>query len=377
MDKKRKVPAEIAWVLILVFLLVLTCWWIPGRGAAGRQDSLSASRAGKKLFYDVVTRLHADVARELDKLIPDPSVDTCLMLGPSRYPNRTDLEDLYRWVAEGHTLVFAARWNDPALDLSPFPVRICPYSSDGLFAEGLVPDLQPDSTKSLSTPAYPELETGNVVWRSQGFLDLSSYDADAEDRPFVLVDTGTIQAVAVPIGSGFLIACATDDPFTNNSVRDSSAALLAVRILESGIVVGPICFGEYLNRSGGPSGFRLLFDPDLRPFTLQILIGLVLFLWATARRFGPPEPELPPGRRATSEHARALGELYRHRKQGGHVLTRYLAYVRDQVGLNPRTDTLTLLEQAAHLAASPSLDNRSAAAMIRKLAQHFEPEQGN
>jgi len=388
---RRKFPLDSLWIFALILLLVLTVWWLPGRGASGRRDSFSASRSGKKLFYDMVDRLHPDVDRELNRLLPGPTVDTYLLLGPSRYPNEAEWTDLYDWVASGHTLIFAAKWEDPAIDLYPFPVRIRPNVIDEVL-ESLGAE-----EEILELPIYPGLESERPVWRSKGmvvvddFTEISdeedeefggSYDAVDEDEGSLLdsaemlVLNSGIQAASLPIGSGYLIVCATDDPFTNEAVRGSASAILATRILESGVVVGPISFGEHLNRSGSPGGFRLLFDPDLRPFTLQLLIFLVLFLWATARRFGPSEPNPPGRRRATSEHARALGELYLRRNHGTHVLARYLDYARERSGLSPNDKVVALFDEANDLVQSPSLDNRAAASMIRKLAQHFDPQQG-
>lgn len=90
----------------------------------------------------------------------------------------------------------------------------------------------------------------------------------------------------------------------------SDQALLAYRILETAATNGETWFDEVLNGSGVPKVLGILFAPEFRPITLQLILVAILFGWLGARRFGLARFSTHSRRRSIVEHAEAVGMLY-------------------------------------------------------------------
>jgi len=125
--------AEYLWLLLVVFVLLLSVWWLPG-GSGLLTDSYSVSHAGKKVFYLTLQQMGYRVSRHTDELIPGtPEPSTLLILGPARYPTEEQWQALYQDVRAGSTLIVAASVSEPVADTGPFNIRMTwrdnPFSS--------------------------------------------------------------------------------------------------------------------------------------------------------------------------------------------------------------------------------------------------------
>lgn len=339
MSKRRppRVRAEWGWIAAVALIFTLSVWWFPARGG-GPADTFTAGAGGKKAFFALVSELEPDVERHLEGPFPLQSAATLCIIGPARPPDPREWELLYEWVREGHTLIFAARYGDPAVDLSPFEARVEPSLALARKASGgREEDRDGDKDKHdewASDAGWTvgdggletELLEGELEWQSQGYLVDESEDAQ------VLVSvSGQPQVFRQEVGRGVLVLCCSDYIFSNASLVAGDNALLAYRILESGNMEGPVYFDESLNASGTPKVVGLLVEPKFRAITLQLLLVVLAFGWWGSRRFGPPLPPDESPRRSIVEHAEALGNLYFKSGSGDRAVASYLEYFRREL----------------------------------------------
>jgi hypothetical protein len=281
-------------------------------------------------------------------------------------------------------LVFAARWNDPEVDLGAFDVEVKMGISS-------TEDAEAEQSRSEPEPAEPELEAaeaklftdlaaGELEWMSLARVETASAGAEVAVTYF-----DSAQVIRQPVGSGTLIVASSDFIFNNVALAEGDNVVLAFRILELAHPSGPVYFDESLNAAGPPKIVGILFDEPLRPLTLQFIIFSVLFVWMGSRRFGPPEVERAARRRSLTEHAAALGNLHYKVGSGSRVVASYLEYFRQElrlhhekcreaqaiaerarVGLDSAKHVLT---QADRATKNPNLEPAKAAWLVKSLAQ--------
>jgi hypothetical protein len=326
---------EAVWVGGLLLLLLSGFYWLPGSGEA-RSDSFSASASGKKAFFSLAQRLIADVRRNTGKLQPPEDATTLCLIGPARYPAAREWQQLHQWVQGGGTLVFVARYEDPVVDLGPFRLKVVhrlknaasdPDEDDSPDSPG--PAEQTEGSGPGALEVDPHLAEGEFNWPSAGWVQGASPDAWVAVALF-----GLPQVVFQEVGEGEIVVVASDALFTNAALLTGDNGLVAFRILEYADAGGPLYFDETLNASGPPKVFGLLFDPPLRPMTLQALMVVLLFGWWGSRRFGPVTSLSPLARRDITEHAVALGNLHFKVGTGGRLVASYLERFRHRLRLN-------------------------------------------
>jgi len=372
----------------LLFLLLLSgFFWLPGGGQAV-SDSFSVSVSGKKAFFSLAERLLADARRNTEKLQPPENAATFCLLGPARYPDAREWQLLHDWVQAGGTLVFAARAEDPAADLGPFGLKVV------FQMRGKENESKHQATKEgeKSLPALevdPELAEGKFDWASQGWIQ-----GEREEAWVPVRSAGLPQVVYQEMGEGEIVVVASDAIFTNGALLTPEAGLLAFRILDYADTGGPLYFDESLNASGPPKVFGLLFDPPLRPITLQALMAVLLFGWWGIHRFGPPVSLSHALRRDVTEHAVALGNLHFKVGTGGRLVASYLEHFRHELRLNylaaagqdvaaalsrrarlDREATKNALGLASRTASRERVAPAQAAAAVRGLARILEKVQ--
>jgi hypothetical protein len=370
------------WLFPALFLGLLLVGYglIPLPQNREKTDTFGADRSGKKVFFDLAARVLPDVRRSSGSLVPeDPDADVLVMLGPARYPDRAQWQTLHDWVSEGRALVFAAKWQDPAVELSPFGIEVVPSFSQ--HPEGSEEDegSTDESAAAEEIPAFEsELVEGPVEWRSEGHIRFT------DPKGTVVVSTGGWpQVVWQPVGEGIVIVCASDFIFSNLSVIEPENAVLAFRILEQGSPAGPVYFDEGLNQAGAPAVVGVLFEGPFRLPTLQLLLVTLLFGWMVSRRFGPLLRKGRAERRSLVEHAEALGSLHYKVQTGAALLDSYLEYFGRDLGLAYRTgpkgrvledvrgrgkDEKEAITRAVRASKSPKLDRARVAEVLRSLA---------
>ncbi len=354
MKSRQKWRIEWAWLIAVLFVILLGFSWLPGR-ARDKLDSYSPTPRGKSAFYALVQRYVKETSRQESRLIGHRRADTAglrtlVILGPARYPKESEWKRLHAWVAKGNTLVFAARLADPLVELKGFGLHIVPARSLGseppkMGADKKKMGVDADKKKGagashvvkvrttkLELKIKTKLVVGNVRWFSAGCIKI---DPSVKPRVRVLVESdGGDQAVVAAVGKGRIVVVASDEIFVNQShLLGDDHPVLAYRLFEQRGVTGPVVFDEYLNITGTPKVFGLLFEAMLRPITLQVLLVAALFGWWGSRRFGPPMPPANPPRRSIVEHAEALGNLHFRAGTGARAVAAYLEYWRAEMHL--------------------------------------------
>jgi hypothetical protein len=318
------------------------------------------------------------VDRNPEGLLPPDDAETLVILGPERYPDRVQWQMLYDWVSEGHALLFAAKWNDPEVELAAFGVQVKPGYRAEEEAEEESSDSEPEPPPA-EAELVTELAAGELEWRSTARIETSSAEAEVW-----VTYNDSAQVIRQPVGSGMLIIACSDFIFNNVALAEGNNGVLAFRILELAEPIGPVYFDESLNAAGPPKIVGILFDEPLRPLTLQLIIFSVLFVWMGGRRFGPAVIERATPRRSLTEHAEALGNLHFKAGSGGRVVASYLEYFRQELRLTHeksreaqalaerarvgRDSVKHVLTQAEQAAKNPNLAPAKAAWMVKSLA---------
>jgi hypothetical protein len=363
------------WLFPALFLGLLFVGYglVPLPRGREKTDSFGVDRSGKKVFFDLASRLLPDVRRSSGSLVPeDPTADVLVLLGPARYPDRAQWQTLHDWVSEGRALIFAAKWQDPAVELEPFGIEIVPAAAD----QG--EDVDGETAEATPPGIETDLVEGEVQWRSEGQIRFT------DPKGTIVVSAGGYpQVIWQPVGDGIIIVAASDFIFSNLSVIEPANAVLAFRILEYASPSGPVYFDEGLNRAGAPKVVGVLLEGPLRLPTLQLLIVTLLFGWMVSRRFGPLVTKGRSERRSLVEHAEALGSLHYKVQTGASLLGPYLEYFGRELGLAVRTgpkgrvledvrgrgkDASETISRAIRAAKSRNLDRARVASVIRSLA---------
>ncbi len=404
--------ADLLWLSIVVLLVVLQFWWLPGNGG-NTADSFSNRLEGSRGLYNTVSALANEgllppVRREGDRLVPEDPC-TLLLIAPDRYPDDHEQEALKRFVHRGGSVVFVPNWNypnfiQPEYHAKKLRFRISHdwnrYTSIGtpattttaatsedqqaeaddgapLTAEA---ETEPDAkdqpaedeaevADSTTTPVPPpnlepvvteithnELMDGNVPWRTWSYVESAPPNA----AELVIDDTGTSQVSAWREGQGTFVVCATPDPFANRSMLFESQAEFAVRLIEyanqhtNSASSSEIVFSEFLNGAGSYKGASVMISPLLRSGTLQLMLAAVLMAWAGFHRFGPPLRERAQYRRSLAQSAQAVGNLQFSANDGGTSVRQYLDWFTEEV--RQRYGHTRLLEHPAQLARQVGLE---------------------
>jgi hypothetical protein len=368
--------SEWTWIAILIVLLLLSYGLVPRPRDEEGVDSYSIAYMGKRAFFELATSLLGQVSRNTGSLLPPDDAETLVILGPAQYPDRVGWQMLHDWVSKGHTLVFAARLQDPIVDLGVFGVKIKLGFSPNDEAEDESKEqvYDPRETKPVT-----DLATGELTWMSLARVETSSQAAEV-----ALTYFDSAQVVRQPVGSGTLIVISSDFNFSNFALAEGDNGVLAFRILELAHPVGPVYFDESLNAAGPPKIVGILFDDPLRPLTMQFIIFSLLFVWMGSRRFGPAETLRAPRRRSLTEHAAALGNLHYKVGGGGRLVQSYLEYFRQELRLHHEKSREALilaeragvgldsvkhvLTQAERATKDPNLESAKAAWLVKSLA---------
>ena len=385
MQKPALWRVEWLWLGALAAPLLLGFWWIPG-AQRGPTDSFSYEVSGKKAVYSLAEELFSEVYRSDQALPPfseftqsePPDIDTLCILGPSRYPDAGEWHQLQEWVWQGHNLVFAAKYGDPAVEIDTFGLKVVPDDV------GILQSEEEDRPSREISPAENALVGGEVDFRSHGSIDVGDEVVDV-----LLAINGKKHVVSMTWGSGRVVVLSSDYIFTNYALARRQNGLLAYRILEFAHGGrGTIAFDESLNASGPPKVVGLLLDPLFRPLTLQFIACGVLFGWMGSRRFGPVVRGRHTIRRSIVEHAKALGNLHFKAGTGGRSVSSYLDYFRRELRLHyvsvrqkasavalarqtgwDEKKIVDLLHRAESVGKSDKTSSAQAAAIVRALAK--------
>ncbi|HVW01526.1 MAG TPA: DUF4350 domain-containing protein [Planctomycetaceae bacterium] len=408
--------------LILLAALLGLHVWFPRLDAGPLNDTYSVEISGRNGFYQLAQRRFESVGRSLTPLSVCarrvPSDATLCLIGPTRYPRPEEWRALLNWTADGGSLLIAARWDEPAFEIGDIGLSVTGDRNDEKLKSKKSKAEHPTENKSdekkkdeketshkneaekkkptifdtdrpplpiTSVLLTPEQAT-KIEWKSRGQVVGSGLE-----HVQTLVDSlGRQQAVQFWYGEGTILVVASDYIFSNDSLYSPGKlnGVLAYKLLERVESTGPMLFDESLNATGTPKVVGVLFDPELRPLTIQTLVIILLFAWAGNRRFGPLAPPLAAERHDIAEHTNALGNLYYKARAGAHAVQVYLDELRIRWRMKaavgpaqaqlarmaqrtgtPAEEISQLFNEADEATRESRLDRRSAARLIRRLAK--------
>lgn len=344
-------------------------FWFPETPTGITHDTYNPSAEGQKVFFRMVGSQASNIytwrSREPLNILLEQLSPECVLciLGPERSPTSEEWSALIAWVRNGGSLLYACR-GDKEFEIPEWKVKYLPVID----------------TDDSQEPKTSLVSSKKLAWWSDGKLEAANL--------FSLVEyDGTTQAVRLNYGSGRAVIVATPLPFSNQLLSFGENSVLAMRLLESAGNVEYVTFDESLNSSGTSKIVGILFDPFLRPITIQILIVTVLFGWWHGRRFGPLTPSAVTARQNIVEHTDMVGSWYWKTKEGHGVLKAYLRQLTTKLKLKAfrgnedrvlepiarrsgreLSELRKELQEAYRAVRSKHVDRRTAANLIRRLA---------
>jgi hypothetical protein len=356
------------WVWPPAILLVLGLhWWFPTTESVILHDTYSPTAEGQRGFFELVESEALWTARNhqpLVKLMSYGAVDgTLCLLGPHREPTAAEWEAIWEWVAHGGRLLYACRGFEN-LTIPQVNVRYLPRTN-------LAPpnDDYPPLTELVSSP--------EIAWWTDGRLV-------AEEGQTLIEYDGTTQAIAGEYGQGRYVISAASLIFSNQLLTYGDNPALALQLLDQLGTEEGVTFDESLNAHATPQVMGLLFDPELRHLTLQVLLVTLLYCWWNAMRFGPYEESTSPPRRNIVDHTDAVGLLHWRARNGLASLRTYWQLVQSERRVRgllgttrirtPATaaltesDVKTLQQEVEQQLPREAVDRRVAGRLIRRLA---------
>ena len=349
MKKLRLQRADLFWFLAAGLIILLQFWWIPGTKSSP-DDSYSKTITGQLGFYRILRQIYSNVDRESENLVPD-SPCVAVLIAPNRLPTSDEEMQLFRFVSDGGTLIYAAPWSQNDGDLVKLKIWFEKLEYE--------PDLEPDPPKR-SKPGEPNSDRVEIEFEDEEVPDIliatkekdatrklvpgsfktrSAYILRSPNRSETLMETedGT-EIASWNLGDGRIIACASPEVFSNRSMLDESKSELAVRLIEYGLQLSRsfegenrIVFCEYLNIAGNYQYSGILFSPSLRSATLQMILIALLIGWFGFHRFGPAKRVDDGSRRNLVESAQAIGNIVYRTRDGGSVVRNYLNYLKSRI----------------------------------------------
>lgn len=375
-----------SWIFPAGLLLILSLhFWFPSWDRKPLHDTYSTERPGKKAFYLLSGRRFSQVKRNnsspvgvIENLERN---DIFCLLGPSRYPDKREWKVLLDWVRGGGSLIIAPRHDQPMLAIEELDLRVETRYDFELDLHELLEEVKKQEEAEKAQVETILFGGGELKWKSSGKI--------VGENAEVLVKHGDEpQAVVKKHGAGRVLLVASDFIFSNESLAWKDNGILALRLLES--VADPesdVVFDEYLNTIGAPKIVGLLFDPFMRPVTLQAVALLWVFAWCGSRRFGRAIPRIDSTRHDIADHTDALGNMYYRARDGQTALRYYFEQLRMELRLKyvstsdgQALDALArrsglnaqylrdLLQRAETAAKAPLVRRKTAAGIIRELA---------
>ncbi len=119
--KRRLLQSDTFWGLAAALLVVLQFWWLPGEDGSA-SDSYSTTVDGKLGLYRTLSQLFPRVERDALQVVPEER-GCVVLIAPDRYPNDKEQNQLYEFVYNGGTLVFAPNWDDPNFEMRSLGIQ--------------------------------------------------------------------------------------------------------------------------------------------------------------------------------------------------------------------------------------------------------------
>jgi hypothetical protein len=329
-------------------------------GCAVDRDRWDHSPSGRAGVIDLLQRYGFSPRERLASLAKIDKSVSALVLLPGAAVDDASWKALGSWAGEGGSLIIAGgkrtlpAWVGAQLEMdttsssamSPVPLTVPAAQSKRLpRLAALVPD---GRQIKITAPASS----------SQAHKNDDDDEEEAEETPPVPLLLRAKAPYAVERsyeGGGRAIVLADDRLLTNASLLVGDNARLLVELLRPG--------GQKLEIAGELTGLvsqnpiTSVQRGRLAPAMLQLLLLILLFFVYRGAHFGRPVDPAVAGRRAFSEHARAIGMMYGRTRAGRHALEVYGSYalerMRERLNLVGGKGMLTVAEEVAARTGRP------------------------
>lgn len=382
-----RIPREVWWIAGLTTAAVLLVVLLGGRREAPEAEGLlpnrttySSSPTGLRGMYLALGRLGYEVGRLRRPLTSAnlPAGGTLFVVEPLQPPLLSQAEeaDLRRWVAGGRTLVLCGGPTMPTMHCAeagadeagfPLPFREPAWSearpAQPVYLMSGVRRLAVRSADRIRLAEHgPGGQTEDEADRcgvSDGGSTSELSAGLARAAPVARDEHGAVVAYA-RIGQGQLVMLASPWSLSNEGIDKACNfrfVLNAVGAPES----GPVYFDEYHHGYAENVTWGLLPGP-VKLALAQVVVGLLLVMYARSRRLGPVVPLMRQGRQRTEFLGTMATVLRRGHATGLAVQTaqqRAVGQLRSQLGLARDAD-----EEA--IVAAVARSNPDAAARLEK-----------
>lgn len=350
-------PIVIFPLLALVLLAGILLTRTPGEATTATQlTTYGTGPFAARGIYEVLGRVGFSVSRlRMPLRAPLDSSSSYLLLDPPMQPSATGVHALLDAVRRGATAIVVPEAGTPLAD--SVGVRQSLYQTSNLEVRTSINDASTDEATATLRAAAAALPAMNFYLRP---VPRGDSDTAARLPPHVRVlvrvsRDGTLEPaiLARPMGRGWVVALSDVQWLANEFVRDTAAAVAAVRLVEwpAPSVRRPLVFDEYHQGFGLYVSLRqvvmhaLAATPPGRAF-LQVLVAGLVLLVALGVRPIAPRARARIERRSPLEHVGALAHAYEQVRATRTATKRLLHGLRRRhpLGLPPSADDARYLD---------------------------------
>lgn len=358
----KSARSEIGLAVLLAVLLV-GLGSLVGRQSGGAEDVRASSfvdaRRGVRALYLMLDALGTHPRRAQTGLKSgEPVSQTFAVVAPTEPVTRREVREAVAWVQSGGRLLVVAA-SPGGLSAGYATALLEPFGLGATIAP------QGDGGRLEFGDARISEGLGRVEWPSMWMIVPAPETPEGAGAAEPLVSRGAEWlAVRRKFGEGEVVAVADSRLLDNEALGRADNAVLAARLLylrESD--EGRVAFDEFHHGfqagdgAGDVSGALAALLTDTWPGRAILVLAAagLLAIAGASIRFGAPDPDRPPPRRALAEHAEALGRIFETSRASREALQILAAGARRVIG--PRagvSPTLSPKEFARRLAASPA-----------------------
>lgn len=272
--RKRVVKDILVYTAITIILMVIGLF-VYGNKVNNQQvdySSYSSEENGVKALYLVVEQMGFEAGRykKNSRLLPDNVTMVCINPDLLFFNDKYERKYLKAWIERGNTFILAG-------DES----RINEYRLEELSAD---------------------------YYDRQGYLG------------------GTV----LNIGNGRLIFLNNCDDYTNEGLKLVTPGIEFIKLLVNE-KNNRILFNEYYHGIHEGSGFWDITGPMVKIIILQSIIGLIVLMFISSRRFGKPMPVYQIVKRKENENLSALSNIFIKSRANKLVLEMHLNDLKSQL----------------------------------------------
>lgn len=368
---RRALGARAVWIVFGVLaLLTVILTPEPGERSGGRLTTYSHDEGGASGLYAVAHRLGWRVSRRVVPFRDTPGVDarrtavdstvSYVLLDPPYALTSGEVARLLAAVRAGAGLLVAPEANTPLADslhlgmltspFAPFPLAESPLL--GVIVTGAEAD-------SALLARWPTAALAARTRLPRGTDTLLAARVGTRSSP-----RRAPVALSIPLGRGRVVVLADAGVLRNDELREGSAGVLAVRLLERLPAGAPLVFDEYHQGFGEHASmsravWRFLTVTTWGRALLEVIVAALVLLAAAGARALAPLPRQSLERRSPLEHVAALAGAYRQVRGTRTVARRLVRGLRRRrplgVGESAGEDAYLEAVRVRHPVAAPQV----------------------